>query len=206
ADVVHVWGRPSLLAVALAGGLRRSRLVVTAPLPPRKPKAGLAWLDRWLLRQAESVTLFRSSETEQWQQLGFDSRQLVVIPPAVEICVDGILPADSDTLPQQTIFCIGRLERHKGFRDAIWALDMLRSLHRELQVAFAGSGPDRHAIEDFARAARVTDRVHFLGDRSDVPALLAQCQIVWAPCRADGSVNVVLEAMAAGKPIVASQF
>src|SRR5262245_5863890 len=205
-DVLHVWGQSALRVVALAGGLHCGRLVATAPMSPRKPMAHLAWWDRWLLRQAESVTVFRSSEAEQWQQLGLDPRRLIAIPPAVETGVDGICTADLDSRAQPTILCIGRLERHKGFRDAIWVLDMLRFLHPGLHLAFVGSGSDRHAIEDFARAARVTDRVQFLGDHPDVPALLTRAQIVWAPCRADGSLNAVLEAMAAGRPVVASQF
>ena len=112
----------------------------------------------------------------------------------------------ADPLPPRTILCVGPLERRKGFRDAIWVLDILRFLHQDLQLAFVGSGPDRSAIERFAHDARVADRVHFLGDRDDLPALLGQAELVWVPSHGAGGINAVLEAMAAGQPVVASNL
>jgi glycosyltransferase involved in cell wall biosynthesis len=120
--------------------------------------------------------------------------------------VNGTSSTDASCLPPGTILCIGPLERCKGFRDAIWVLDILRFLHNDLQLAFVGSGTDRDAIERFAHDARVADRVRFLGERTDVPALLAQAELVWAPTHAAGGINAVLEAMAAGRPVVASDL
>jgi len=203
AEVLHVWGQSALRAAALACGLSRSRLIVTRPLPPRKPSMRLRWWDRWLLRRAERVTTMSSNEAERWDRLGVDAGRIVVIPPGVE-AEDGLPSAAAEPLPPRTILCIGPLKRRKGFRDAIWVLDILRFLHSDLQLAFVGSGPDRDAIERFARDARVADRVHFLGERSDLPALLAQAELVWAPCHAAGGINAVLEAMVAARPVVAS--
>jgi glycosyltransferase involved in cell wall biosynthesis len=206
ADVVHVWDRFALRAVALAGGLRRSRLVVTASWRQGQPSARVAWWDRRLLRHGESITVSGQSQAAKWEQQGLGSVRLAIIPPGVEIPAAPVTPTGSTTLPSMTILCVGRLERHKGFRDAVWVLDMLRFLHPQTQLTIVGDGPDRHAIEDFAGAARVADQVRFLGERADVPALLAEAELVWAPCRAPSNTNVVLEAMAAGKPVIASEF
>src|SRR5262249_14467747 len=84
AEVLHVWGQSALPAAALAGGLRRSRLIVTRLLPPRKPSMRLRWWDRWLLRRAERVTAMSSNEAERWDRLGVDAGRIVLIPPGVE--------------------------------------------------------------------------------------------------------------------------
>ena len=206
ADVVHVWGQSALRALALASGLRGGRLIVTAPFRTGRPRALLAWWDRRLLGRAGNITVSGPSEAGKWQQQGLDSVPLTIVPPGVEIGPAPVSAVESSTLPPRTILCIGRLERHKGFRDAIWVLDMIRFLHPDVQLAIVGSGPDRQAIAEFARAAHVADRVQFLGERTDVLGLLSQAELVWAPCRAESGANAVLEAMAVGKPVVASEF
>jgi glycosyltransferase involved in cell wall biosynthesis len=202
ADVLHVWGLDALRATALAGGLRHGRLVATAS-PPRTRSGGLAWLDRRLLNCAKHVTVASTTDAERSRLLGVDPHRLVVAPPGVEP-MDESSTSTPAALPPRTILCIGPLERHKGFRNAIWVLDILRFLHTDLQLAFVGTGTDRNAIERFAHDARVADRVHFLGERTDLPALLASAELVWAPTHDGRGTNAVLEAMAAGRPVVAS--
>lgn len=202
ASVLHVWGQSALRAIALAGGLRCGRLFVTAPLP-HKSSQQLGWADRLLLRRAERLTTAFAVEADQWRQLKLKPNRLIVIAPGVEAKAE---TRDGDErLPPRTIVCVGPLQRHKGFRDAIWVLDMLRFLHPGVQLAFVGDGPDRPAIERFAHDARVADRVRFLGDRSDVPDLLEQAELVWSPGRTAGGMNAVLEAMAARKPVIATR-
>ena len=201
ADLLHVWGRSALRLVALAGGLRRSRVLVTMPSQPRQSTTRLGWPDRWLLRRTALIIVPSQNEAGEWRRLGLANRQIVVVPPGVEAATDAS-GESGERLSPRTILCIGPLLRHKGFRDAIWVIDMLRYLYPDAQLAFVGEGPDRIAIERFAHDARVADRVHFLGDRSDLPSLIAQAELVWAPSLLQGSTNAVLEAMAAGKPVV----
>jgi glycosyltransferase involved in cell wall biosynthesis len=203
ADVLHVWGRFALRSVALAGGLRRARLFVTTRLPPGKPRSSLLWWDRWLLRRAEWVTAWWQRDAESWRRSGLDAGRVIVVPLGVELPHDAS-PPSVPILPAKAILCIGPLESRKGFRDAVWVLDMLRHLHPQLHLAFVGGGPDQQALLEFARAARVADRVHFLGERQDLSNVLAEAELVWAPSRAEAGINAVLEAMAAGKPVVAS--
>ena len=66
-----------------------------------------------------------------------------------------------------------------------------------------GDGPLAEALRRRAARLSLQDRIHWLGWRSDLPAILAAADLLIAPSRWEGMPNVVLEAMASGKPVVA---
>jgi glycosyltransferase involved in cell wall biosynthesis len=68
----------------------------------------------------------------------------------------------------------------------------------------AGEGAERPRLEARARSLGVADRVHFLGHRDDVPELLAACDLFVLPSLYEGLPLSVLEAMAASRPVVAT--
>lgn len=93
-----------------------------------------------------------------------------------------------------------RLDAQKGH-------DILLEAIAEVPDAFfllAGEGPERARLETRAEALGVAERVRFLGRCEDVPELLAACDIFALPSLYEGSSLAVLEAMAAGIPIVSS--
>ncbi len=99
------------------------------------------------------------------------------------------------------VLAVARLDnRHKG-------LDFLVSAAArvpEAQFVFAGDGPDRASLEEQALSLGVDDRMTFLGHREDIPDLLASCDLFVLPSLYEGLPVSVVEAMAAGKPVVAS--
>jgi glycosyltransferase involved in cell wall biosynthesis len=68
----------------------------------------------------------------------------------------------------------------------------------------AGDGPERAALGALARSESVADRVHMPGWRYDTAALLAGCDVLACPSRHEPLGNVVVEAFAAGRPVVAA--
>jgi glycosyltransferase involved in cell wall biosynthesis len=71
-------------------------------------------------------------------------------------------------------------------------------------LLLVGAGPERARLEQQAVRLGISPRVHFAGFRADVPEILAASDVLLLPSRWEGMPNVVLEAMAAGKPIVAT--
>jgi glycosyltransferase involved in cell wall biosynthesis len=71
-------------------------------------------------------------------------------------------------------------------------------------MQFAGAGPTMAAIVSRARQLGLTDRIEFLGDRSDIADLLARASIFALPTNWEGFPISILEAMRAGLPIVAT--
>src|SRR5262249_61361190 len=78
--------------------------------------------------------------------------------------VEGV-PADG-----RVVLCVGSLEMQRGFQEAIWALDILHYVHRDLHLVLIGEGPDRARLEAFAAAVLMSTRVHFLGGGAGAPA------------------------------------
>jgi len=105
----------------------------------------------------------------------------------------------------QTILCVARFTAQKNHSVLIAAMERLAATHPDARLQLVGSGPEEEAIR-----ARVAERglsnVAFLGQRDDVPALMAAADIVVLPSAFEGLPLVVLEAMAANRPVVASRI
>jgi glycosyltransferase involved in cell wall biosynthesis len=106
----------------------------------------------------------------------------------------------SDTIP--VALCVGRLETQKNQATLLRALPHLPGFH----VALVGDGVLRSDLEALAKTLAISDRVHFLGRRSDVPSLLKMADVYVQPSLWEGWSIAILEVMAsAHTPIVASQ-
>jgi glycosyltransferase involved in cell wall biosynthesis len=134
--------------------------------------------------------------------------RLRVIPHGVDL--DRFRPsAASANGGELRLLAVGRLVEKKGF-------DVLLEAAARLQVPFrlrlVGEGPDRERLAGAVRTAGLEDRVELVGERTHVelPVEYAAADIVVVPSIADSSgdrdglPNVVLEAMASGRPVVAS--
>ena len=98
------------------------------------------------------------------------------------------------------VLALGRLHVNKAFDVLIRALRRLPGVH----AIIAGDGPERDALQALARDGGVADRVQFPGWRHDTAALLAGCDVLVCPSRHEPLGNVVVEAFAAGRAVVAA--
>ena len=110
----------------------------------------------------------------------------------------GLTPAD------RLIVAVGNLYPVKGHRHLIDAVAMLADRHPTVHVAIAGRGDLADALLAQSRAHGVDTRVHLLGLRSDVAAVLAAADVFVLPSLSEGLPLALLEAMFAGCPIVAT--
>ena len=107
----------------------------------------------------------------------------------------------------QAIVYIGRMDVKKGLRELV---DATVSLHGEcprLHTYLVGSGPDRAAIGQAILAAGASGFIHLPGacSPSDVSTWMTAADIVTLPSYMEGCPNVVLEALACGRPVVATR-
>jgi glycosyltransferase involved in cell wall biosynthesis len=97
-------------------------------------------------------------------------------------------------------FTAARLDPQKGLDVLLQAAARVP----EARFALAGEGPERSRLESQAAALGLGDRMLFLGHRTDIPELLAASDVFVLPSLYECSPLAVLEAMAAGKPVVTS--
>jgi glycosyltransferase involved in cell wall biosynthesis len=103
------------------------------------------------------------------------------------------------------IISVGTL---RGIKGQLFLIDAMQHVLGSLPSArlfMVGDGPDRARLEDRAGRAGLADAVTFLGNRLDVPDLLQAADIFVLPSLVEGMPNAVLEAMAAGIPVVATR-
>ena len=73
------------------------------------------------------------------------------------------------------------------------------------EFVLVGDGPLRKELEELAQQLDIAPRTRFLGERHDIPSVLAALDVVVSPSRTESLSNTILEAMAAGRPVVASR-
>ncbi|HVW01397.1 MAG TPA: glycosyltransferase family 4 protein, partial [Planctomycetaceae bacterium] len=120
-------------------------------------------------------------------------------------------PADRSTwgiAPDAPVFLsIGRLEPQKGMPVLLDAFAMLRESHPAARLLIVGEGSQRSVLESRIQSdPRLTSAVHLLGRREDIPALLQASTALVSASLWEGLPNVILEAFAAGRPVVATQI
>jgi glycosyltransferase involved in cell wall biosynthesis len=98
---------------------------------------------------------------------------------------------------------LGLLHVAKGQDVALRAL--ARTELGRAHLLLAGMGDEREELEELARSLGLSDRAHFLGWRDDAPALVAASDVVLLPSRWEGMPYIVLESMAAARPVVATR-
>jgi glycosyltransferase involved in cell wall biosynthesis len=97
---------------------------------------------------------------------------------------------------------VGRLAPPKDAVTFVRALSALRG--RPIEAVFVGDGPDRRAVEEEVRRLGLESVVELLGERDDVPELLARADVFVLSSHSEGLPISILEAMATGLPVVAS--
>jgi glycosyltransferase involved in cell wall biosynthesis len=106
---------------------------------------------------------------------------------------------------EPVLLVLASLVRRKGIDVLLEALALLREDGFAPDVWIAGEGGELPALDAQARRLGLREHVHFLKNRSDIGDLLAGCDVLVLPSRQEGLGVAALEAMAAGRPVVASR-
>jgi glycosyltransferase involved in cell wall biosynthesis len=168
-------------------------------------------LDRWTQHFVNTnVCVSPSVAKFSRESGGISSDKLRVIPNGVEVerfsTATSInwkslgLPADAEV-----ILAVGRLDEQKRPLLAFQACLPLFEDNSLLHLTFAGIGPHEAKINELANQHGVADRVHCLGTRDDVPELMRGSKLLLHTSAWEGSPNVILEALAAGLPVIATE-
>jgi glycosyltransferase involved in cell wall biosynthesis len=132
---------------------------------------------------------------------GIDVEAIHATPPKQELLPSlGALPG------QRLVVSVGRLMPPKGHRYLIEAMPTLKSRYNNLQLLLAGDGDLRASLEQLSERLGVRQSVSFLGSRNDIHDILALADVFVLPSLSEGTSLALLEAMAAERPIVATDI
>src|SRR5215218_1191576 len=220
ADLVHVHLGEDLAVVpvgAAAARLHRLPLVLTVHTSLRHTlavgdlrsailKAIGGPIERWGEHFAEAVLVITPRLRGLLLSNGVEENRLHLIPPGVNPSLfEGPFEDPFEGMGRPRVLFVGRLAPQKGVRALVAAAALIE--HPSAQVLLVGDGPEREALERDAERIGVDDRVRFLGffahDR--LPAAMAHADLLVLPSLYEELGTVLLEAMYAGLPTVASR-
>ncbi|MFO0901399.1 MAG: glycosyltransferase [Pirellulales bacterium] len=225
-DIVHTWlfaansyGRAAARQAGVPHIVGGERCV-----DPWKRWHELA-IDRRLARSSDAIITNSSGVRDFYSQRGVPAEKFRVIPNGIESRDESSAPvrggetaASGERLAQlrlselglpsggRVIGAVGRLWPQKRYQDLIWAIELLRWPYPDVQLVIVGDGPQRWRLERFARQVKMDDRVHFLGERDDVPQLMPLFDCFWLASGYEGQSNALMEAMRAGVPPIVSDI
>lgn len=209
-EILYPWLFHASLLGRIAGRFAGVPHILSGIRVAEKRHRWHARFDQWTNFLVErNVCVSRGVATFVEQTAGLDPQKTVIIPNAVAgERFQQAQPADLTNfgIPagNSVLIAIGRLEYQKGIDVLVAAVPSIVTRIPDTCLLIVGDGPDRAALERQADSLAVADRIHFAGRRNDVPELLAASTALVLPSRWEGMPNVVLEALASGKPILAT--
>lgn len=154
------------------------------------------------IKRADHIQCISEYTRTRMLAAGYPAAHLRMIPNAVDLL--RFAPPAAQTQTLKVVF-VGRLVPVKGLPVLLDAWREVAARFAGARLAIAGDGVERAALVEQARALGIAERVDFLGEVADVPAVLADAAVYVQPSHQEGMPNAVLEAMASGLPIVATR-
>ena len=169
-------------------------------------------LNRISLPRADRVLTVCTPFAGMLSKQGVDATRIHVLPNSVEMrpvskaVLREAVRAQFRLLPdERMLLSVGRLSREKGHADLVPAMVELKRLLPGVRIrhVLVGEGPELENLKQMMTAAGVTDSFIFAGHHRNVTPFYAAADVFVLPSHSEGSPNVLLEAMAAGLPVVA---
>ncbi|HEX4167718.1 MAG TPA: glycosyltransferase family 4 protein, partial [Bryobacteraceae bacterium] len=163
-------------------------------------------LNRLSLRRADRVATVCSPFRDDLLKEGVKLNKISVLHNSIEEdWLAGSVRESRETNTPFVFLCIGRLSHEKGHAYLLEAIQSVAAAtSRDFRLDLIGAGALGPALEETARSLGIANRVRFLGSHADVRPFFAEADAFVLPSLSEGSPNVLLEAMAARVPILAS--
>jgi glycosyltransferase involved in cell wall biosynthesis len=203
-DVVHAhWWFPGGVIGAIASLLTRTPLVITLHGSDVHiaERPGLRKLARLTLRRAAVIGVVSEAlRREAIDLLNVDPAKIVLLRMPVKMPAPVAVTPALDPPPLRLV-CVGRLAREKGFGVLFDALPLVDG---PVELDVFGDGPARAELEAAARNVDATVRFHGARPRAELAETLAHAHALVVPSLREGLGMVALEALAVGRPVIAS--
>jgi len=204
-DIVHLHTkRAHALSSWLPRGPHRPKYVVTRRMDYPEAKN---WYTKFLYnRRVDGVVAISRVIMNLLVEAGVKPERIRLIHSGVDTRQFCPSAAVRDCAEREAVVgTLAVLEERKGHRYLLEAAALLKGRGYKITYLIAGDGPLRDQLQERAAALNLRDEVRFLGFVSDTPGFLSQLDIFLLPSLYEGLGVAALEAMAAGKPVIASR-
>lgn len=193
-------------------GYAQFKLVSSPRVNYRTREPMSLWLDGWLKKADDLlITECDASRTYLLKSLGYDAAKVVTIRNGTDVAGWPVSKADRARLRKELgvtekevlIGSVGRLDEQKGHVFLLEAVAKLRAQH-PVRLVLLGDGPLRGLLTERLRELGLDGVAHLAGERKDVTAWLSALDVFALPSLWEGLPNALLEAMALGLPVAAS--
>ena len=190
-------------------------ILSTVHIAERRWRPWRFWIDRRTDALGTlTVCVSHAALTFQAERTGLPADRFAVIPNGIDIdrFVRPQRPRDTVRaelgipVGARLIGSVGRLDPQKGYRHLIPAFADLAHEMSDLELVIAGDGCERRRLDALARGSGVAERIHLIGARGDVPDLLHAFDLFVMPSVYEGFGLTLVEAMAAGVSVLASEI
>ena len=168
--------------------------------------SGLSSFLRWTLGLPDLVVVLAKVEFDAYQRF-LPEQQVLVMPNAIDYNPYLRVPTvrSREEYPLRLVY-VGRLAREKGLYETFQGLRLAKELGVDARLTVAGQGPEEERLRRYAQALGIASRVSFAGGvfGADKVSLFAQAEVFILPSYSEGLPYALLEAMAAGIPVVAT--
>ncbi len=210
-DIVHTHNTSPQYFAALARLITRgkAKLVTTEHNTHNRRREiwGAKLIDKSIYRQYDSIISISQKATDNLTKFISSDRGVATIENGIDIQQYHEAKAmDKEQLfnVDSNIIIATQVAGFREQKDQDTVIRSLRALPSNIHAAFVGDGVRRALCESLAKELEVSDRVHFMGVRSDVAEILKSSDIVIMSSHWEGLSLSSVEGMASGKPMIAS--
>ncbi|HEY3312579.1 MAG TPA: glycosyltransferase family 4 protein [Anaerolineales bacterium] len=163
------------------------------------------WLEVENLKLATTVSAVSPRVAEALKKYPHSPHLIPIVWNGVDTEI--FYPGQKNTNKNGFILSVGRLGPGKGLEDLIDSMPSISAMNKDIKLIITGDGPVRAALEQRVKAYHLNDRVHFEGhvsDRDRLVDLYQKASLFVLPSHHEGLPTVILEAMACGCPVIAT--
>jgi glycosyltransferase involved in cell wall biosynthesis len=212
-DVLHAFLFHSNLLGRMIGCVARVPAVIASERSVESSKAAWrVWADRLTWRLADRWTANAQEVSRVLQRREkVDPDRIEVIPNGIDLAYFAA-PVSASAfrsryrldVQDRVVLCAGRLDPMKGQHTLLEAFHVVLQDEPDARLCLVGDGPLRPALERRAGELKLGDRVVFAGTLADVRCAFAAAELLVLPSVEEGLPGIVMEAQAAGVPVVAT--
>jgi glycosyltransferase involved in cell wall biosynthesis len=165
-------------------------------------------LDRLILKRFAKVVAVSEAIAKSLVRSGLGSHRVQVIANGVDFnqwpSPAPVQPIETGARNKAVVGVVGRLVPQKGHIYLLQAARSILSAFPQVEFVFIGDGPERASLEHATASLGLSSNVRFAGQKSDMPAVYAGIDILVLPSINEGMPMTLIEALAAGRPVVAT--